>query len=51
LTKKPETFRVETILETRFVGKGKNRKKQLLVKYLGYPKSFNSWIDAADYDI
>ena len=50
-TNKPDTYRVEEIIRTRYVGRGKNRKKQLYVKWLGFPASFNSWIDEADYDL
>lgn len=35
------SFKVERVLGTRTV----NRRKQWLVKWLGYPDSFNSWID------
>ncbi len=37
----PEHYEVEKILETRKVGK----KKQHLIKYLGWPSKFNQWID------
>lgn len=33
------TFKIEKILKRRT----KNRQKQVLVKWLGYPNSFNSW--------
>ena len=42
--KEPETYAVERILTTR--GKGQN--KQYLVKWLGYPESFNSWVSKND---
>ena len=42
--KEPETYAVERILSTR--GKGQN--KQYLVKWLGYPESFNSWVSKND---
>ena len=37
---KNKTYRVEYILHWR------NKKKEALVKWFGYPESFNSWIDA-----
>ena len=37
---KNNTYRVEYILHWR------NKKKDALVKWFGYPESFNSWIDA-----
>jgi len=40
----PDVFRIESILAKRSRG----GKRQLLVKWVGYPDSFNSWIDAAD---
>lgn len=40
----PNEFRIEAILEERKKGK----KKQVLVKWLDYPDSFNSWIDASE---
>ena len=41
LVDKPETYRIERILETRKV-RGKN---QYLVKWLGHHNQFNQWID------
>jgi hypothetical protein len=41
-----ELYKVETILKTK--GKGKNKK--VLVKWLGYNKSFNQWIKAKDIE-
>lgn len=35
-----QTFKIERVLQTR--GRGKN--KQALVKFVGYPSSFNQWI-------
>ena len=35
-----EEFKIEKVLETR----GKGRKKQLFVKWLGWPEKYNSWI-------
>ena len=37
---KNKTYRVEYIVHWR------NKKKEALVKWFGYPESFNSWIDA-----
>ena len=39
-------FKIETVLKTR--GKGQN--KQYFVKWLHWPKKFNSWIKASDID-
>ena len=39
-----ETFKIEEVIKERVV-KG---KKQLFVKWLGYPDSFNSWINEQD---
>ena len=47
---KPTTFRVESVLRERAVGKGKRRKKQFFVKWLGYPVSMNSWVNEADIE-
>ena len=41
---KPETFTVEAVLRTRRV----RGKKQFLVKWDGYPDTFNSWVDESD---
>ena len=38
---KPETYRIEKIIRTRKVA----GKTQYFVKWLGYPASFNSWVD------
>ena len=37
---KDKTYRVEAILRWR------NKKREALVKWFGYPESFNSWVDA-----
>ena len=37
----PEHYEIEKVLETRTVG----RKKQYLIKFLGWPAKFNLWID------
>ena len=38
---KPETYRIEEVIKTRKI---KGGKKEYLVKWLGYPSSFNSWV-------
>jgi len=45
LVDKPETYRIERILETRKV-RGKN---QYLVKWLGHHNQFNQWIDEKQF--
>lgn len=40
--RKIENFEIEKILSAR----GKGKKKEVLVKWLGYPEKFNSWIKA-----
>ncbi|XP_033731786.1 uncharacterized protein LOC117321481 [Pecten maximus] len=35
-------YRIERVLKTRL----RNKKKQLLVKWMGWPSDYNSWIDA-----
>jgi hypothetical protein len=42
--KLPRAFEIEEVVRTE----GKGRSKKLFVKWLGYPKSFNSWIAAGD---
>jgi len=42
---KPETYVVERVLRTT----GRGRNKRHLVKWLGYPETFNSWISDADF--
>ena len=39
-----DTFKIEFVIKEK-IEKG---KKKLFVKWLGYPESFNSWIDASD---
>ena len=39
-------FKIENILKTR----GKNNNKQCFVKWLHWPKKFNSWVKASDID-
>jgi transposase InsO family protein len=45
VVKEPKTYQIESILETR---RRKGGKKQFFVKWLGYPDSFNSWINEED---
>ncbi len=42
---KPEVYKVESILQERKQG----RAKQYLVKWEGYPATFNCWINASDF--
>jgi len=44
LTKETDIAYIEKVLQERKVG----RKKQYLVKWLGYPDKFNKWIDEKD---
>jgi len=39
ISKDDDVYKVEAILRTRV----KNKKKEVLVKWLGYPEKFNSW--------
>ena len=43
----PEAYAVEKVLSTRRV----RGRKQYLVKWLGYPESFNSWVDESDMNV
>ena len=43
----PEAYAVEKVLSTRRV----RGRKQYLVKWLGYPESFNSWVDETDMNV
>ena len=43
-TKQKEVYLIEKVLKTKKVG----NKKQYLVKWLGYPEKFNSWVDEKD---
>lgn len=47
IQKDDEIYQVENIIKS--TGRKPNRK--LFVKWLGYPDSFNSWINEKDYDI
>lgn len=38
-------FEVEEHLDSRMVGRGRNRRRQILVKWKGWPPKFNSWVD------
>ena len=42
---KPREFVIEKVIRSR--GRGRNR--QHLVKWLGYPDSFNSWVADTDF--
>ncbi len=42
--KLPSTFKIEKVLKRR----GKNKNRELFVKWEGYPNSFNSWIKASE---
>ena len=42
--KKPETYQIEEILDRKTVG----RRKMVLVKWFGYPDTFNQWIPESD---
>ena len=42
--KEPETYRIESVLDRKKVG----RRNMVLVKWLGYPESFNQWIPESD---
>ena len=44
--KEPETHRVEKVLRIR---KKTDGTRQYFVNWLGYPDSFNSWIDEKDF--
>jgi len=41
-----EEYEVEEIIDDRY--NCRKRKKQYLVKWVGYPPSENSWVDQAD---
>ena len=43
-----EEYEVEEIITERF--NKRTRKRQYLVKWLGYPTSDNSWVDETDLD-
>ena len=40
----PDPFKIERVIRT----KGRGRAKRYLVKWLGYPESFNSWVGEDD---
>ena len=41
----PKEYRIERIIKS----KGKGKKREHFVKWLGYPDSFNSWVSSADF--
>lgn len=41
----PEAYRIEAVLDTRTLPRG---RRQYLVKWWGYPASFNSWVEEGD---
>lgn len=43
--KKPETFLIEKVIRSR---KKKGKQKEYLVKWAGYPESFNIWVPEKD---
>ena len=43
--RKPTNFKVERVLKSR----GKGRKKEHLVRYLGYPEKFDQWITHSQF--
>ena len=45
VVKKPDAYKIEKVIRTR---RRRGGGKQFLVKWLGYPDSFNSWVDESD---
>lgn len=43
LTEKPEVYKIEKILRQRL--NPRTKRKEYLVKWLGYPAKFNSWVE------
>ena len=43
-----EEYKVEMIIDDHYIRQGQKRKKQFLVKWEGYPRSKNSWVNAED---
>ena len=43
-----EEYKVEMIIDDRYIKQGQKRKKQFLVKWEGYSRSENSWVNAED---
>ena len=43
-----EEYEIEMIIDDRYIRQGQKRKKQFLVKWEGYPRSENSWVNAED---
>ena len=46
LVKEPSEYRVENVIRTRRKADG---TRQYLVRWLGYPDTFNSWVDEKDF--
>jgi hypothetical protein len=44
IEQKDEVFRIEKILDTKYI----NKKKFVLIKWLGWPEKFNSWEPASN---
>ena len=44
--KEPDSYKIEKIIRSR---RQRNGRKQYFVKWVGYPESFNSWIDDTDF--
>jgi len=42
-TVEPETYKIERIVDRRTRGRGRNRREEVLVKWLGWPDKFNTW--------
>jgi hypothetical protein len=47
-TKMPEVFKIRDVLDERWTGRGRNRRKELLVSWVGWPATHNSWIAETD---
>ena len=43
-----EEYKVEMIIDDCYIRQGRKKKKQFLVKWEGYPRSKNSWVNAED---
>ena len=43
-----EEYEAEMIIDDRYIRQGWKRKKQFLVKWEGYSRSKNSWVNAED---
>ena len=42
----PESYKIEKVIRSR---RQRNGQRQYFVKWMGYPDSFNSWIDEGDF--